>query len=175
MKKQVFVNSLIYFIAMLGACLVNLAVSAMAVKIVNLFIVVDYFSAAIIRTVIAFVTLSGVIGALTWFESFKSAEFHPLKTLVAVGLGGVYHLAVSTILMFYPFIAGGTRYLAGLINMGERFDSFAEVEYIYLWAYLTAFFIYLFVEMICAVVCGYLGKKKRYDNRKTILGFEENN
>ena len=168
MKKRFFYSVITYFITMVSACLVNLAVSAMAVKIVNLFIVVDYFSAAIVRAVMAFVVISGVVGAMSYYESRKSAEFHPVSLSLAVALGGIAHLIISVPLMFYPFIAGGTRYLAGLMDMGSGFDSADNVKYIYLWTYLAAFGIYLVCEMISALVCGYLGKKNRENLRKEL-------
>ncbi len=168
MKKRIWIDALIYLIAMVLACLVNLAVCAMAVKIVNLFIVVDYFSAAVVRTVMSFVTLCGVLGALAYYESYKSAEFYLGRAVGSMALAGVGHLALSIPLMFYPFIAGGTRYLAGLIDMGDGFNSLDKVKEIYLWTYLAAFFIYLAVEILTVAVCGSIGKRRRIAQRANL-------
>ena len=76
MKKQFFVNSLIYFIAIVLACLVNfIGVSSLAVKIVNLFIVVDFYASAIISLIMAFVVVA------VWL-----ARWHTLKRSKAVNL-----------------------------------------------------------------------------------------
>ena len=173
MKKQFLINSLIYFIAIIGACLVNLAASSLVMKIVNLFVVVDYYIGAIICTVVAFIIVCGVLGALSFFESFKSVEFAPMKLLVTITIAGVFHLAVSTLLGFHPFIAGGTRYLAGLISMGEKFDSATNVADIYLWEYLLAFAIYLLLNIIAVELGGFWGKRFRIKNRESLSGFSE--
>ncbi len=169
MKKRFWFGVLVWLAALLGGCLVNLLVCAMAVKIVNLFIVVGFFEAAIIRTVASFVTLCGVVGALTYFESFKAADFSPWSTVAELATAGAGQLILSIPLMFYPFIAGGTRYLAGLIDMGERFDGADMIKEIYLWAYLASFVIYLAAELGCAVICGIMGKRKRLKQRSEIL------
>lgn len=171
MKKQFFVNSLVYFVAIFAACLVNVAVSALVLKILNLFIVVDYFIGAICCAIVAFIVVGGVVASLSFFESYKSVEFAPGRILGSVGLAGIYHLAISTLLGFYPFAAGGTRYLAGLISMGNKFDSLDRIVDIYLWEYLLAFGIYLVLEIIAAEVCGYLGKRRRIKIRESLDGF----
>ena len=171
MKKQFLAGSLIYFIAIVSACLVNfIGVSSLVVKIVNLFIVVDFFTSAIISAAVAFVVVGGVVGALADFEAFKSREFAPVKLLGTVTLAGVFHLAVSTILGFHPFIAGGTKYLAGLISMGEKFDSAERASDIYLWEYLAVFAIYLVFEIIAVEVGAYFGKRQREKQMESLTG-----
>ncbi len=169
MKKPFWFGVLVWLAALLGGCLVNLLVCSMAIKIVNLFIVVEFFESAIIRTAASFVTLCGVVGALTYYEGFKKAEFSPWGTVLELCVAGVGQLALSIPLMFYPFIAGGTRYLAGLINMGEHFDSSERIAEIYLWTYLASFAIYLAAEIFAAVLLGVVGKKNRLKQRRELL------
>ncbi len=172
MKKQLLYGSITYFVTMVAACLVNLLVCMMTVKIVNLFIVVDYFAAAVIRTVTSFIVTGGVVGAMAYYDAYKKADVNVGMTASCISLGGVAHLALSVPLMFYPFIAGGTRYLAGLIYMGSRFDSAERVGDIYLWTYLLAFGVYWIVQLISAVSCGYIGKSRRLAVRRSLT---ENN
>ena len=169
MKKQFFVNSFIYFIAIVAACLVNfIGVSSLVVKIVNLFIVVDFYISAIISAAVAFVVVGGVVGTLAYFEAFKSEEFAPAKLLGTVSVAGVFHLAISTLMGFHPFIAGGTKYLAGLISMGEKFDSAGSAADIYLWEYLASFAIYLVFEIIAVELGAYLGKRRRAQQKESL-------
>ncbi len=169
MKKRFWLGVLLNLVALIGACLVNLLVCSVAIKIVNLFIVVNFFEAAIIRTVMSFVTLCGVIGALTYFEGFKNAEFLPLSTAAELVTAGVGQLVLSVPLMFYPFIAGGTRYLAGLLDMGASFDGSEKIKEIYLWTYLASFVIYLAAELCAAIALGIVGKKMRLKQRREIF------
>ncbi len=168
MKKRFFYNSLTYFVAMVGACLVNLLVCSMATKIVNLFVVVDYFTLSIVSAVMSFVTVGGVLGALGYYEGFKTAELSIRLKLGEISLAGVANLLICVPLMFHPFIAGGTRFLAGLIDMGRHFDSPECIPDIYLWTYLFAFAIYLIAEIAVCIGLGVLGKRRRMAQRKSL-------
>ena len=169
MKKQTLYSAITYLIGVVVACLVNLLVSYITVKIVNLFIVVDYFASAVVNVVVAFIVVPFITGVIFYYESYKSAEFNPWHICGAVALGGVAHLGLSMLLMFYPFIAGGTRYLALIINFGNKFSSIEDVEQIYLWAYLISFFIYLVVQMCVSLMMGYIAKNKRLKIREELM------
>ena len=171
MKKQFWVNSFVYFVTLVSACLINLIVANMVLKFVSVLIEMDYFTGSVIYAIVSFLVVPGLVGVMSFYNSFKNAEFYLGRTCAHVAMGGLFHLIVSVPLMFYPFIAGGTRYLAGIIDMGIYFDGLDRVEDIYLWSYLIAFAIYLIAEIIAAVVCGILGKKKRLDDRKKLQGF----
>ena len=173
MKKQFIYTSLTYLVALIAASLVNLAVCALSVRIVNLFVVVDYFTAAIVKAAVSFFTIGGVLGALSYHDAYRRLEFRPAYISATVAAAGVVHLALSTVMMFHPFIAGGTRYLAGLMDMGSSFNSSDNIKDIYLWTYLGSFAIYLAVEIAVSLVCAYVGRKKRISNRKAIDGYPQ--
>ena len=168
MKKQTLYSSITYLIGVVIACLVNLLVSYVMVKIVNLFVVVDYFTAAVVNVVVAFIVVPFIAAAIFYYECYKSAEFNPWHICGAVALGGVAHLGLSMLLMFYPFIAGGTRYLALIINFGNNFSSSKDVEQIYLWAYLASFFIYLTVQLCASLIMGYIARNTRLKIREQL-------
>ena len=174
MKKHFWISALIALVTMVVSSLLNLAVSALAFKILDLFIVVDYYAAAIVKTVIAFVVFCGVIGSIHFYEGYKRVEFSPVHICGTVAVGGVAHLVLSVLLVFHPMIAGGTRFLAGLIDMGRGFNSEVQVENIYLWTYLISFAIYLAAQIISSVACGYFGKRYRLYNRTQIEGYTDN-
>ena len=171
MKKQVWINSGVYLISMIAACLLNLAVTGMALKIVLAFADIGYFATAILRIVIGFLTGAGVIGAIIYHECYKSVEFHPGWIILSMSFAGIVHLGLSTVLMFYPFIAGGVRPLAGILCLGTGFDSDAMIDYIYLWAYLLAFLLYLIFQICVSLLCGFIGKKMRLKNREGLKGY----
>ena len=174
MKKQVFINSGVYLICMISACLLNLAVTGILLKIVLSFADIGYFATAILRVVFGFLTGAGIIGAIVYRECYKSLEFHPGWIALSMGLAGIVHLGLSVVLMFYPFIAGGVRPLAGILCMGSGFNSDGMIEYIYLWAYLLAFLLYWLFQVVVSLACGWIGKKKRLKSREGIKGYYSN-
>ena len=171
MKKQIAVNAVIYLVCMIGACLLNLAVSWLLVKLADSFVELTYFAKAIVRILSAFLTMGAVLGAVVYRECYKSLEYRPGWLSLSVGLAGLGHLLLCLMLMFYPFIAGGVRYLAGVISLGSNFVSDDMVGRIYLWEYLLAFGIYLVFEIAVALIGGAMGKRMRLKGREQIKGY----
>ncbi len=173
MKKQTLMNSVVYLICFVVSCVLNLAVSWLLLKIVDSIVVLDYFGQSVVRIIAGFLTGGAVIGAVVARESYKSIEVRPLSLAATLGLAGVGHLLLCLLLMFYPFIAGGVRDLAGVIGMGSGFSSESDIENIYLWQYLLAFVIDLIFKIGIAILCAYFGKAKRLKNRETIKGYPQ--
>lgn len=173
MKKHVFTDAVVYLICMVAACLLNLAVGALAVKIVNLLIEVGYFEAAIIKTVSGLVVGGAVLGAVVGRECYQAAELRPWSLLASLTLAGAGHLLLCVILMFYPFISGGVRDLAGLLAMGDSFNDRGMIERIYLWNYLAAFGIDFAVRAAVSLTAGAIGKHMRLKSRESLLSREQ--
>lgn len=171
MKKQFIVNSVTYLICMVAACLLNLAVSALAVKIVNALILPEFYVLAIVRVAVGILTGCIVIGAIFIYEGYKTVSFSFFGVVLPMLLAAVVHFALAFVFKFYPFIAGGTHYLGGLIESGDGFSSFESVEDVRLYAYIAAFWIAKAAEIIIAPVCCFLGKRLRIKNRETIVGY----
>lgn len=167
-NKKIGTNAIFYLICMVVACVLNLAVSALLVKIVNLFIEVEYFEAAIVRIVSSLLTSGVILGAVAFFESHKTLEFTPAPMLFSLLMAGGAHLILCIVLMFTPFMAGGVRELAGVLSMGDHFNSASMIEDIYLWMYLVAFAIHLAYEIAVCMLCGWLGKWKRLRDRSKL-------
>lgn len=172
MKKQVGIEAAVYLLCMIVACLLNLAVSALLIKLVNLLIVVGYWEAAVIRLISGLLVGGAVLGLVVGWECYHSAEFHPASVFTSLLIAGAAHGLLCTVLMFYPFIAGGVRDLAGILTMGSHFSSADCIEEIYLWAYLCAFGIDFAFRAAVALVSGAVGKRMRIKSRETLLGGE---
>ncbi len=171
MKKQYVSDALVYVICMIAASLLNLVVSALIVKFVTLLVAPEFFVIAIVRAVVGFLTGAVVLGLVVAYESYKSVTFDPTRTMLAVSIAAVIHFALAFVLRFYPFVAGGTRYLAGLLEKGNGFDAFETVSDIRLWAYVAAFWIIKACEIGVCVIAGKVGKTARLKNRETIKGY----
>ncbi len=171
MKKQYFLDALVYAICMVAASLLNLAVSGLIVKFVDVLVTPDFFVFAIVRAVVGFLTGALVLGLVVAYESYKTVSFEPGRIVIAVLMASVVHFLLSLLLRFYPFVAGGTRYLAGLLNQGANFDAYETVSDIQLWAYIAAFWIVKAGEIVVCVIAGKCGKTARLKNRETIKGY----
>lgn len=171
MKKQYWTDALTYAIAMVVASLLNVLVSGLIVRIVTLLVAPDFFVLAIVRVVVGFLTSAVVVGLVIAYESYKSVSFHVGNIICSVGIAAFVHFLLCFVLRFYPFVAGATRYLGGLLEHGTDFVVFAEVSDIALWAYIVAFWIIKAGEIIVCVIAGKCGKTARLKNRETIKGY----
>jgi hypothetical protein len=175
MKKQFIANAITYLICMIAASLLNLAVSALAVKIVNALVLPEFFVLAIVRAVSGILTGCIIIGAIFLYEGYKSVSFSFWKVVLPMLAAAVVHFIIAFVFKFYPFVAGGTHYLGGLIESGDGFSSFDSVADVRLGAYIAAFWIAKSAEIIVAPICCLLGKRLRIKNRETIKGYNNYN
>ena len=173
MKKQLLANGITYLICMIAAALLNLAVSALVVKIVNLLVAPDFFVIAIVRAVTGIVTSCIVLGAVIGYEGYKTLTFSFWSTVLSVLLAAVAHFLLALLLRFYPFIAGGTQYLGGILESGSNFICFDSVSDVHLFAYIGAFWIAKAIEIVVAPISSFVGKRVRIKNRETIEGYTD--
>ena len=173
MKKQIPVNGLVYLICMISACLLNLLVSALAVRILEVFIEPSFYAVAIVRIIAGVAMSCFILGAVLWYEGYKSVSFSLSTVLLSVSLAAAVHFVLALVFKFHPFIACGTRYLGGFIEMGGDFVSYEGVGDVRLWAYIVAFAVLKILELIVAPICAYVGMRARLKSRETIDGYKK--
>ena len=146
MKKQFLLNGLIngfvYFVSIFAALLLNLLATGLAIKIVDMVIEMTFFSIAMTRIVTAFILLGVVMSAVGYFEGHKKmkADF-PLSAL-SFAVAYIINLGFAILFGFPPFIAGGSKYLAGLMSFGPEFTNAGLFEKMTLYYYIAAFTVY---------------------------------
>ena len=168
MKKQFWSMSGVVFLCIFGACLLNLAVMSIVIKIVNLFIELDFFTAVVIRMMVSFLVVSGVPAVISYLVSYRMASFDVKNACGTFCLASLLQLAISLLLKFHPFIGGGTFYLAGIFESGSAFNESADIEYIGIIDYLLAFAVYFAVGLALYILCGKIGEKKRLRDREKL-------
>ena len=171
MKKQIAVNSIVYLVTMVVASVLNLAISELVVKFVDILIAPDFFVFAVVRAVVGILVSAALLGVIVGYESFRSLRFAWGTILLSVMGASILHFLLALLFRFYPFIAGGTHYFAGLLDLGVNFSISDGVSDIHLGAYVVAFFIGKGVELIVALGGGALGPILRKKNRETIRGY----
>ena len=171
MKKQIAINGIVYLVTMIVASLLNLAISELAVSFVNLLIAPDFFVLAIVRAVVGILVGAGLLGLIVGYEGYRSIRFPFLAISASVLLAAIVHFLLSVLLRFYPFVAGGTHYLAGIMDLGHKFSESDGVSDIHFWSYVGAFFIGKGAEWIGALIGGFCGPILRKKSRETIRGY----
>lgn len=174
MKKQFFSMCGVVFLCIFGACLLNLVVMALVLKILNLFIVVEPFTEVVVRLVVSLLCVAGVPSAVAYLVSYRMARFDVKNALATFCAASVFQLLLALLLKFHPFISGGVLYLAGIFESGSSFANGADVEYVGIIDYLLAYAVCFVVGLLSYLVFGKLGTVKRLKDREELINQPKN-
>ena len=169
MKNKIFVGSGAEFLCLFSAAIINLPIMALVLKLVDMFVALDFFPVIIIRLIVSVLTVSGITGAVCYLTAYRSAAFNVSLFSGNYLFAAIIQLAFSLLLKFRPFIAGGTQYLAGIFEHGSAFSSLDDIEYIGLIDYLLAFMILSVITYAASIICGVIGKSNRLRDREKLL------
>jgi len=169
MKKQFWMETGALFLAIFASCLLNLLVMPFILRVIDLFVEVEYFPQMIIRIIISLAVVAGIPAAVRYFVSYRKAEFNMARASLCFAVATVFQLLVSILLKFYPFISGGTLYLAGILEHGADFSSSAKIETIGLIDYILAFAAFSAIYYVAYIVCGKIGVVKRLKDREELI------
>lgn len=158
-------DALVYFIYILVACIIGLALSSIIVLIVSSVANVSYFALAIVRTFMFLVAEGGALFLIGSREGYRSAEFDWRQKSYSWAIACVIHFAVGLVSSFAPVLSGGVRYMAGWMYLGNEFTAQTTIRGgLYGYCVLT-YFIYLAINTACFTVASYLGAEARIRDR----------
>lgn len=172
MKNKLFVGSGVMLLSIFLACLLNLPVMWLSLKIVDLFVALEFFGKITVSLVVSVISVSGILGAIRYLVAYRSASFDVAGFTLSYVIATIFQLAVSLLLKFPTAIAGGTVYLAGIFEHGSYFSSLSDIDTIGLLDYLPAFLIISVIVYLVNLICGCVGKKKRIKDREDVLSYK---
>ena len=173
MKKQFFSMCGVLFLCIFGACLLNLAVMSIVLKIANILVVVEPFTEVVIRLVVSLIVVAGIPSAVAYLVSYRMAKFDTKNACGTFCVAAVFQLLLALLLKFHPFISGGVLYLAGIFESGSSFANGADIEYVGIIDYLLAYVICFSFGLTSYLIFGKLGMKKRLRDREELTGQSE--
>ncbi len=165
---DIAINSLLYAIYMLVSCVAVMFAEMLAVKIVDLFIVVDYFWLCVIRAVIYTLCVNALLAAISFYEGFRSAEAAPAATAISAAFASVLHCIFALLFSFDHFCAGGVRSIAILVKFGTEINSPLFDGTLSRFEIIPFFFINSAVYIAVMVAANALGAKKRRLQRQSM-------
>lgn len=172
MKKTFFIDSGIMFLYIFSACILNLLIAGITLKIIDAFVLLEYFAISTVKMAVSGIAVAGILGALTYLLAYRKASFSAGYFTGTFFAGAALQLAISVLFKFRTFISGGVMYLAGIFEHGTALSA-EGWEYVGIIDYLLAFFIFTAVYYVVCVVCGKVAVKNRLRDRAELIG--ENN
>ena len=154
-------NSIVYAVYFLAACLCGVGVDFLALKVLNSIIVVTPFLACILKAIIYFVVTTAVVFVLAYKEGYREASFIFGETCVSLIFAVVIQFLFALLFLFNQFFAGGVKFFSALLVYGDKIQDMAQISEIRYRVFMPVFFV-LAVFMCVTVV---LGKKLGCDSR----------
>ena len=171
MKKiDYLVSALVYAFYMLIACIAIMLAEILAVKVVNLFVVTEYYELTVLRAIVYTVGVNAVLGAIAYKEGYRAARCNVLEIAVSGALASVLHLLFSLLFSFQAFAAGGVRFLTALLHYGKNLTENTLMDKLNAADFIPVFLVNSLVYIGVMVALGKIGEYKRLIDRGETLG-----
>ena len=175
MKKiDVLIGSLVYAVYMILSCVIIMVAEILAIKIINLFVVTDYLSLCIIRTVIYFVGVNAILAIVAYKEGHKAAFFSIPATLISGVIAAVIHLIFALLFNFEAFAAGGVKFMTALIKFGSALNSNTFMGTLDRLDFIPFFALNSLIYIGVMILFGKLGAYRRLCDRQGLKGIDPN-
>ena len=163
--KTALASTGLYFLYLIGACILTMLVEAMFNFFLDLIVVLPYPVLTMVRIVIYTVGVTAIIGFLGYFEGYREAMCPIGETLIAYTLSLIPFLLFAMLFKFQGFISGAVRFTAGLIHNGWSITQVTLVENTPYSLFLLVFLGYAVLYGITLIVCKYFGAQRRICDR----------
>ncbi len=167
-KSDILVNTLVYAFYMFIACVVIMLAEILTVKVVNLFIVTEYYELTVLRAVVYTVGVNAVLGAIAYKEGYRMARYPIVETIISGLLASLLHALVSLIFHFQAFCAGGVRFVTALLHYGKDLTVNTLMDELGALDFLPVFALNSLVYIAIMITLGKLGEYKRLADREEI-------
>ena len=163
------ISSLLYSVYMLFSCIVVMFAEIIAVKAVNLFIVVDNLTLCIIRVVVYFIGVNAILAIVSFREGYKSPSRSVLSHTLAAVVAVIWHFIPSLLFNFAAICSGEVRFIAILAKFGKKVASPTFAGTLDASDCIPYFFIIGAIHVTVMVASGYIGAKIRMRDRAALV------
>ena len=169
-KKDVAVNAVVYFVFVILSCVFARIFSNMAVKLVDLFVELQFISASGVRVVTLMLFSAFFIVFIFFKYGYHVAYFDMNESLISALLSVAVHFLLSFVTVFSPWVAGATKHIGGFVAFG---DNYTSAEHMMAIPMVTLIMIGVLMALLYAgllVVGTHNGVKKRLSDRAELMG-----
>ncbi len=172
-KNDCIVFGIFDLIYLLTSCLLAKILADVVIKLVNVFIPVDYFGGAVICVVGVSIASLILMSVLTFRDGYRYARFDGITALISSLAAAIIHFALGLLTRFEPLLCGPTRHLSGWISYGSYYNNLEKTESIPFGTLAVVGAIMMLVYAAVMILSGYLGCRKRLRDREGTVGDTE--
>ena len=122
-KSDYLIDAIYNLIVICACCAVSSILAALVCKIISSFVEAEFFTYAIIRSVVITLGSIGAICAVKYKEGFKAGEFVAKEAVIGTSIGALAHVLVGLLFSFIPLVSGAPIYVIGMICHGAMLDE----------------------------------------------------
>ncbi len=163
--KNAALNSLLYALYMIGSCFIVMLVEALLVFLINKFVAIPYPVLTILRAVVYTGGVLAILALLGYTEGYRESAPAVAETVISGIVAMVLQFLFALLFHFQAFVAGGVRFVAGLIAHGMSITGDAltkETSYGY---FILMFAVYGLMYIAVLTVSRSLGAQRRIIDR----------
>ncbi len=159
--RNTALNALFYFLYAFGASLIVMLVEWLLVFLIQRFVIVPYPVLTVIRAGIYTVGVLALLSVMGYIEGYREGHCSIGETVAGGALGAVVHLLLSLLFHFDPFISGGVRFAAGLMEHGGTITSDLLLNQSSTGLRLALFLVYTALYIAAWTVARSVGARRR--------------
>ncbi len=163
--KNIALDFLVYFLYLLGSCILVMLAEALLVSVIEKFVAIPYPVLTVIRIVIYTAGVPTILGFLGYFEGYRESFCSVPETVVSGVLASVLHLLFAMLFKFQAFVSGSVRFTAGLLHNGWKITYDSLINKTPYGLFLLTFVGYSLLYIGVLTIAKYLGTQKRIIDR----------
>lgn len=122
-KSDYLIDALYNLIVISVCCAVSSVAAALVCKIIASFVEAEFFTYAVIRSIIITLGTLGALYAVKYKEGFKAGKFSLKESVIGGAIGMLAHALIGLAFSFMPFVSGAPLYIVGMIQYTTMLDE----------------------------------------------------
>ena len=168
-KSEILLNSIVYSVYFLAACLCGVGVDFLALKVLDSIIVVSPFLACVLKAIIYFATTTAIVFILAFKEGYREAGFIFGETLISLVFAVIIQFLLAFLFAFNQFFAGGVKFFSAIFVYGDRITSMAQISEIRYRVFMPVFLVIAIWLCATVILAKKLGCNSRLLSRKELF------
>ena len=171
-RRDIPVYAILHFLYIVVASVAARLFSNLVVKIVDLFVELDFFGASVIRLVTLFAFSFGLIIFLSYKNGYREARFDKVESVASTSAASLLHFLLGLLFAYTPWLFGATRHIAGFLAFGVNYNDSGLVEDIPFGLLALVGFLTACLIALAATVANYKGFRARLAHRAELTRSE---
>ena len=172
-RRDIPVYAVLHFLYIVVASVAARLFSNIVVRIADLFVELDFFSASIIRLITLFVFSFALIIFLSYKNGYREAKFDKVESVASTSAASLLHFLLGLLFAYTPWLFGATRHIAGFLAFGVNYNDSGRVEDIPLGLLALVGFLTACLIVLAATVANYKGFRARLAHRAELTRTNE--